>query len=73
MAEKRLVVIIRGDHRFAFRYTRGSEGTLLAALLTATRDRDNPLEWRDMLPVLVRLRDYILSNSTKPVVIRRET
>lgn len=68
--DRKLLVIVKGKHRHAFRFTPGSEGVLIATLLQAVRDPANTLEWSDLLPVLVRMRDYILSGSGAPTVIR---
>lgn len=68
--DRKLLMIVKGSHRFAFRFTPGSEGTVLAALLQAVRDPKHPLVWRDLLPILVRMRDYILSGNAAPMVIR---
>lgn len=67
--KRQVLVLVKGGQRFMYRWTRGSEATLLATLLQSVRDKAHPLVWSDMLPVMVRLRDLILSGDDEPVVI----
>jgi hypothetical protein len=68
---RKMLVLVKGPHRFVYRFTPGSEGTLLASLLGAVRDPRTGLTWADLLPVLVRLRDYILSGGGTPMVVHK--
>lgn len=68
---RKMLVLVKGRERFVYRFTPGSEGVLLASLLQAVRDPRISLTWSDLLPVLVRLRDYILSGSGTPMVVHK--
>ena len=70
-APRKMLVLVKGPERFVYRFTPGSEGTLLASLLQAVRDPQCSLTWADLLPVLVRLRDYILSGGGTPMVVHK--
>jgi len=67
----KVLVLVKGADRYIYRFTPGSEGTVLACLLKSVRDPENSLSWSDMLPVLVRLRDYLLSKGGTPVVVHK--
>lgn len=64
----RLLVIVFPASQHVYRWRPGSEGTLLAALLQATRDPQHPLTWAALLPILVRLRDLVLDGDGELVV-----
>ena len=63
------LVLLKGGERHVYRFTPGSEGLLLASLLEAVRDPRSGLTWRDILPVLVRFRDYIFGAPAYPVAV----
>ena len=67
----RVLVLVKGRERYLYRFSRGSEGALLAALLETVRDQRTNLAWADLLPVLVRLRDYILGAGNSPFVVHK--
>lgn len=58
-----LVFVVRG-HRYVYHWRRGNEGALLAALARGAQDRNHPLAWSDVLPVMVHMRGLVLGGRT---------
>lgn len=46
-AAQRSLSLVKGAHRFVFRYYEGSEAELLASLVAAANDADSEFDWFD--------------------------
>ena len=69
--ERKILVLTKGAERFVYRFTPGSEGSLLAALVAAARDPGCALEWGDVVPVLVRFREFIFGTGAVTYAFHR--
>ena len=55
MQKDRCLVLVKGRHRFIFRYPPGRESVLLAAFVALAQSRDSVFDWFDAAALAFQL------------------